>query len=242
MPFQGRNPNPVLARFLGQLAETNSQLGAQLAQLTLDIQRVRTQRDAFRERAARIEEQQASLTSDIALGEGYQTVPADFQPLLPTIAVENQLTLYQGSRVIEIRYLGRGHTSGDLIVHLPKEHLVIAGDLVVWPIPLIGGDQSHVSDWGATLEKLRELRPDTIIPGHGPIMRDDSYVQQLIRLMTSIKQQTEAAVARGEELDQVRKSINLVELRKLFVGESKVRNTLFSVYVAGPGVESAFRR
>ena len=41
------------------------------------------------------EEQQASLTSDIALGEGYQTVPADFQPLLPTIAVENQLTLYQ---------------------------------------------------------------------------------------------------------------------------------------------------
>ena len=142
--------------------------------------------------------------------------------------------------MIEIRRLGRGHTSGDLIVHLPKEHIVIAGDLVVWPIPLIGGDQSHVGDWGATLEKLRELGPTTIIPGHGPIMRDDSYVQQLIRLMTSIKQQTEAAVARGEDLDQVRKSINLVELRKLFVGDSKVRNTLFSVYVAGPGVESAF--
>ncbi len=54
--------------FLGQLAETNSQLGAQLAQLTLDIQRVRTQRDAFRERAARIEEQQASLKERVRQG------------------------------------------------------------------------------------------------------------------------------------------------------------------------------
>jgi len=186
------------------------------------------------------EEQRTSLASDIVLGEGYLTVPADFQPLLPTVAVENQLTLFQGSRVIEIRYLGRGHTSGDLIIHLPKEHIVVTGDLVVWPIPLIGGDQSHVGDWGATLEKVLALKPTIVIPGHGPIMREDSYVQQMIKLMTSLKQQTAAAVARGENLDQVRKSVNLVDLRKLFVGESKVRNTLFSVYVAGPGVESAF--
>lgn len=186
------------------------------------------------------EEQRASLASDISLGEGYLTVPADFQPVLPTMAVENQLTLYQGTRVIEIRCLGRGHTSGDLIVHLPEEQIVVAGDLVVWPIPLVGGDQSHVGDWGETLEKLRALKPAIIIPGHGPVLRDDSYLQQLVRLLTSVKQQTESAVARGETLDQVRKSVDLAELRKLFAGESKVRNTLFSVYVAGPAVESAF--
>jgi glyoxylase-like metal-dependent hydrolase (beta-lactamase superfamily II) len=186
------------------------------------------------------EEQRASLASDISLGEGYLTVPADFQPVLPTMAVENQITLYQGTREIEIRYLGRGHTSGDLIVHLPKEHIVVAGDLVVWPIPLVGGDQSHVGDWGATLEKLRALKPTIIVPGHGPLLRDDAYVQQVVRLLNSVKQQTESAVARGETLEQVRKSVDLTELRKIFAGDSKVRNTLFSVYVVGPAVESAF--
>ena len=186
------------------------------------------------------EEQRASLASDIALGEGYMTVPAGYEPVLPTMTVEDKLTLYRGGRTIEILFLGRGHTSGDLVVYLPQEHIVAAGDLLVWPIPFIGGDQSHVGDWGATLEKLRALRASIIVPGHGPVMRDDSYVELMTRLMASVKQQTEAAVARGATLEETQKSVNLDEFRKLFAGDSKVRNTLFSVYVVGPAVESAF--
>lgn len=186
------------------------------------------------------DEQRESLLSDIALGEGYLTVPADFKPLLPTITLEDKLTIYQGSRAVEILYLGRGHTSGDVVVNLPQEHVVAAGDLLVWPIPFVGSDQSHVGDWGATVERLIALRPSVIVPGHGPLMRDDSYARLVVRLMDSIKQQTEAAVARGETLEQARKDVNLDEMRRLFAGASKVRNTLFSVYVVGPAIESAF--
>jgi glyoxylase-like metal-dependent hydrolase (beta-lactamase superfamily II) len=187
------------------------------------------------------EEERASYLSDIALGEGYMTVPSGFQPVLPTITLEDRLTLHHGGRTIEIRYLGRGHTSGDLVVDLPDERIVVAGDLVVWPVPFIGGDQSHVGDWGATLERLRALGPQVIIPGHGAIMRDDSYVQLLVRLMNSMKQQVESAVARKETLEQTRKNVNLDELRKSFAGDSRMKNMLFDVYVVGPGVESAFR-
>lgn len=90
------------------------------------------------------------------------------------------------------------------------------------------------------MEKLRALHPTVIVPGHGPVLHDDSYVQQLVRLMTEVKQQTESAVARGEKLEQVGEHVDLAELQKLFAGDSKVRNTLFSVYVVGPAVESAF--
>ena len=186
------------------------------------------------------DEQRESLLSDISLGEGYMSVPADFQPLLPNITLEDKLTLYQGSRAVEILWLGRGHTSGDIVVHLPQERVVVAGDLIVWPIPFVGSDQSHVGDWGATIEKLIALAPSVIVPGHGPIMRDDSYARLVARLMNSIKQQVGGAVARGENLEQARKNVDLDELRKLFAGDSKVRNTLFSVYVVGPAVESAF--
>jgi glyoxylase-like metal-dependent hydrolase (beta-lactamase superfamily II) len=187
------------------------------------------------------DEERASYLSDISLAEGYMTVPPDFRPVLPTITLQDSLTLHQGGRTVEILSLGRGHTSGDLVVHLPRERVVASGDLVVWPVPLVGSDQSHVGDWGATLEKLRALRPAALVPGHGPVMRDDSYVQLMARLMNSLKQQAAAAVARGETLEQTRKGVHLEEFRKAFAGDSKVRNTLFSVYVVGPAVESAFR-
>jgi cyclase len=186
------------------------------------------------------DEERASYLSDISLGEGYMTVPAAYEPLLPTVTLEDKLTLYQGTRAVEILFLGRGHTSGDLVVRLPRENIVAAGDLLVWPVPLVGSDQSHVSDWAATLEKLTALKPAVILPGHGPLMRDDSYARQVARLMDSVSRQTRAAVVRGETLESARKSVKLDEFRKLFAGESHLRNTLFTMYVAGPAVASAY--
>lgn len=188
------------------------------------------------------EEERASYLSDMELADEYMTVPGDFQPALATITLRDELTLYQGNRVIEVRYLGRGHTSGDLVVHLPNASIVASGDLIVWPVPLVGGDQSHVGDWGATLEKLSALNAKILVPGHGPVMRDDSYLQLVTRLMNTVKQQTEAAMAKGATtLEDARKSVDLAEMRKSFAGDSKVRRVLFSAYVAGPAVESAFK-
>jgi len=186
------------------------------------------------------EEERTSLLSDVSLAEGYMTVPDGFRPILPTITVEDKLTLYGGGRTIEILYLGRAHTSGDIVINLPSEHVVVAGDLLVWPVPFVGADQSHVGDWGATLEKLRALQPAVIIPGHGPVMHDDSYLRMETNLFASIKKQVGEAVARGATLEETRKGVNLDEFRKLFAGDSKVRNALFSVYVVGPAVASAF--
>jgi hypothetical protein len=72
-------------------------------------------------------------------------------------------------------------------------------------------------------------------------MRDDSYVRTLVDLFTSITRQTDAAVARGETLQQVRKSVKLDEFRNRLAGDSPVRKLLFASYVASPAVAAAFR-
>ncbi|HSF41994.1 MAG TPA: MBL fold metallo-hydrolase [Thermoanaerobaculia bacterium] len=186
-------------------------------------------------------EERASYESDIRLAELAVREGPGIPLTLPTIAIEERLTLYRGDRVIDIRHLGRGHTGGDLVVHLPKEGVVITGDLVVWPVPLVGSEQSYVGDWSATLEKVLALKPAVIVPGHGPVLRDDSYVKILSRMFASIQEQTKAAVARGETLEQARKSVDLEELRKILAGDSPVRSVLFRTYVAGPAVAAAFR-
>jgi cyclase len=187
-------------------------------------------------------EERESYESDVRLAELALGEAPGTRLTLPTVTLRERLTLYRGGgRVIDILHLGRGHTAGDIVVHLPREGVVVTGDLVVWPVPLVGGDQSHVGDWGATLSKVRALKATTIVPGHGPVMRDDSYLKQLEDLFGSVKRQTDASAARGETLEQARKSVNLEEFRKALAGDSTVRQFLFDTYVKGPSVAAAYR-
>jgi cyclase len=172
------------------------------------------------------DEERAVYSNDIRIGERFVSEGPSAPIVLPTVTVRDRLTLHRGERTIEIVQLGRGHT---------------AGDLVVWPVPFVGGEQSHIAEWAATLEKLLALRPAAIVPGHGPVMRDDAYVRTLAAMFASVARQTEAAVARGETLDAARRSINLEEFRKTLAGDSQLRRLLFQAYVAQPAVAAAFR-
>jgi cyclase len=186
-------------------------------------------------------EERTSFASDIALVDQYLAEVPSIPIVLPTITVADRLRLYRGDRTIEILSLGGGHTAGDIVVNLPKERIAITGDLVVHPVPLVGNPQSQVSQWAPTLAKLRALSPAMFVPGHGPVLRDDSYVRLLEELFTSIDRQTRAAAAAGKNLEETRKAVDLEDLRKRFAGDSRVRDTLFRNYVAGPGVGAAFR-
>ncbi len=187
------------------------------------------------------DEERASYRNDIKIGERFVAETPGAEVVLPTLTLEERLTLRRGERVIEIIHLGRGHTAGDIVVHLPREGVVVTGDLVVWPVPYVGAEQSHVGEWSATLEKILALRPSVLIPGHGPVMRDDSYIKLIAGMFASITEQTEAAVARGETLEQTRKSVNLEEFRNRMVGDSQFRGVLFRSYVVNPAVAAAFR-
>lgn len=186
------------------------------------------------------EEERTTYASDIKIAEAYMAENPTVEIILPTITLEDRLTLHRGSRTIEILYPGRGHTSGDIVVHLPREGVLITGDLVIAPVPYVGNPQSHPGEWSQTLDKLIALHPTAIIPGHGPVLRDDSYLKLMARLFASIKQQVAAAVARGETLEQTRKSVNLDEFRKLFAGDSRMRRDIFGSYVVGPAIDAAF--
>ena len=186
------------------------------------------------------DEERINYLADAAWLERALAEAPKVQIILPTLTVEDRLTLHRGKRTIEIRHMGRGHTAADLVVHLPEEGIVMTGDLVVWPIPLVGST-SFPAAYSATMEKLLALQGRTFVPGHGPVMRDDVYLRQVAKLLASIKDQTAQAVARGETLEQARKSVNLTEFRQALAGDSMLKRILFGDYVSGAGVAAAFR-
>lgn len=186
-------------------------------------------------------EERDAFASDVAIAEGYTTLPAGFTPTLPMVTFEDRLTLHLDDREIQVVRLGRGHSMGDCVVLLPREGILATGDLVVAPIPLVG-TLSWPVDYASTMEKLLALGARTFVPGHGPVLRDDAHVRTIARLLTTIRDGTRAAIARGDSLEATRKGIDLEPFRAALAGDSKLRRQLFDQYVAGPAVARAFEQ
>ncbi len=108
---------------------------------------------------------------------GAETIPGLTRP---THTFETELTLDLGNRRVELRFLGRGHTSGDLVVWLPEERICFAGDLVEARAAPYMGD-AHIGDWrGATLDAVDALGAEQMVGGRGPVVRGEAAVTQAV--------------------------------------------------------------
>jgi glyoxylase-like metal-dependent hydrolase (beta-lactamase superfamily II) len=80
-----------------------------------------------------------------------------------------------GGRTVALLHLGRGHTAGDLVVHVPDAGAVVAGDLVEEGGPPQFHDGYPVQ-WPQTLAALLALGAATVVPGHGAVV-DPAFVR-----------------------------------------------------------------
>lgn len=181
-----------------------------------------------------------SLTADLRLAREYLAQAPSFRVTPATVTVERRLTLLRGERTIAIRHFGWGNTLGDLVVYLPKEQVVITGDLVVWPTPFVF--DSHIRSWEASLDSVRALGATALIPGHGPVMRDRAYIDLVANALAAVREQTESAKARGLDLEQTRKAVDLAEIGRRFTGDEKVLRLSWENYFVGLAVQRAFEQ
>jgi cyclase len=141
-----------------------------------------------------------------------------------TLTFDHDFTIDLGNREVQVKFLGRGNTSGDAVAYLPKEKIVVAGDLVVHPIPHIY--DGYPIEWIQTMQNLAQLDADTIVPGHGPIMHDKSYIFLIRDFLKSAVDQMDAKLkqtgpAMFRTLDEVKGSVDLTPFRQRFAGDDK---------------------
>jgi glyoxylase-like metal-dependent hydrolase (beta-lactamase superfamily II) len=168
-------------------------------------------------------------------------VPAvkEIRVVKPTLIVTDSLVLHRGDRTIVVRYLGRGNTRGDLTVWLPKEQVLVMGDLLVNPVPYSFG--SYLGEWIETLGRARALPAAVIVPGHGALQRDHEYLDLVVALLRSTLEQAKNAVARGMDLEATRKAVDMEALKQRFTGGNPAKGRAFDAYFKGPSVERAWR-
>lgn len=120
------------------------------------------------------EVERATLSQQLVVQENYLAATNAVEVTPPTVTLTDQLTLFRGGREIRLLFLGRGHTGGDVVVYLPKERVVATGDLLTAGPAYLG--DAFVPDWIATLDRLKALDFDWVLPGHGAAFQGKAKV------------------------------------------------------------------
>jgi glyoxylase-like metal-dependent hydrolase (beta-lactamase superfamily II) len=137
---------------------------------------------------------------DVIASENARRIMAETQDTgLPNLTLDRYMRLYLGGMPIDLHYFGRGHTDGDIVVHLPEERLVITGDLFATWGPYVhlihyaaGGS---ARDWSRSLERALQLDFDTVIPGHSGVTDRatmQGYLAEIVRLQDMVREMNRA--------------------------------------------------
>lgn len=156
-----------------------------------------------------------------------------------TEAFDDRLDIPDPHAPVEVRYLGRANTDGDAMVWLPKQRVLIAGDIVVAPVPF--GFGSYPSDWLRTLEKLQAYDFKVLIPGHGEPQHDRTYLARLVTAIEEVRTRVAPLVRQGVSLDDARKQLDFADQAQGFVGADPWLRRWFKEYWIGPLLTSAYK-
>lgn len=149
----------------------------------------------------------------------------------PDATFGDRLDLKLGGREIQVLHYGRAVTPGDAFLYLPKERILVSGDLLIDPVPF--ALSSYPSGWLRTLEKLDALDTAVIIPGHGDPSRDKALLHNTIEVLRVLLREGAAAKARGLDPDQAREAIvpGLEPLMIKMTGNDPKGNEAFKTYL-----------
>lgn len=154
------------------------------------------------------------------------------------LAFDQNLDVELGNRRVELKFLGRANTAGDIIAYVPDAKLVLTGDILVYPFPY--ATESYVSEWARVLQRIEDMDVTTIVPGHGPVQHDKRYLADVKELMSSISAQVRNAYKPGVSLDDVSKRVDLTASRAKIAGEDKFLQANFD-YMMQSAIDRAYQ-
>ncbi len=97
---------------------------------------------------------------------GFRFDGIEFTP--PTRTFEGELHQRVGDKRVRLIEIGPAHTRGDVLVHVPDDGVVFTGDILfIDGTPIIW--EGPVGNWIRACDRIIEMEPEVIVPGHGPL-------------------------------------------------------------------------
>ena len=126
------------------------------------------------------------------LFQGHESIPG---LTWPNTTFNGKMTVWLGKRRVDILQLGRAHTAGDAVIHVPDQNVMFTGDIVEAHSACYCGD-GHFADWGTTLEAIRAYDLAAIAPGRGDAVQGRQAVNAALDRTRDFVESTYRPVAR----------------------------------------------
>ena len=141
---------------------------------------------------------------------------------------EELFVLNDGSRKVEFRHFGWGHTRGDGYVYLPKEQVLATGDAVVNG-PFNNLMDADIGNWPVVLRAVDRLKVKVVLPGHGPMGGREVLTGQE-QFLTELYKAVKAGIDQGKKLEEIQASLKLPESVSNWVGETSLKRQAADCY------------
>jgi glyoxylase-like metal-dependent hydrolase (beta-lactamase superfamily II) len=172
--------------------------------------------------------QKATLEQQVKNSLAYLEQVKEVKQTPPNVTFSDTMTLYKGGREMHLMYLGRGHTDTDVVTYLPRERIVATGDLMESVISYMG--DSYPQEWIATLDKLKALDFDTVLPGHGVpfkgkerITAFQDYLRDLLAQAVVLEKQGLSAEDAAAKIDLRKHAAMFPQIRAIGVDPAVTR-------------------
>ncbi len=126
----------------------------------------------------------------------------------PELCVEDRVTLHLGDRRVEVLYL-EGHTPASLGVYLPRERILFAGDNIVNNQHPAACHANSLA-WLDTLERIREMDVDLIVPGEGEPC-GKNVIEPLAAYITEMRKRSEELFLRGASRRETVEKVGMLD-------------------------------
>jgi len=123
----------------------------------------------------------------------------------PGIVFDDRLVLDDGKQRVEFLFMGHAHTAGDAVAWLPKHGILCTGDACVNGAYNFMG-HSDSGSWVKALEKMADLKPNMVCPGHGPVAGAD-LIQKQKRYFVDLRDEVGKGIKQAKDLKSLQDSI-----------------------------------
>ena len=149
----------------------------------------------------------------------------------PDLPVTGSDTLRPGGRLIVVTHPGAAHSAGDLMVWLPAERVLFAGDLLVEDgvTMIVDGSSAELL---RALGEIDSLQPAFVVPGHGALPdRPATLVARTRAYISGLRAEMKSALERGVPMGRALSALPPADQTRPVSFNSRRRRNAVRVYL-----------
>jgi cyclase len=149
--------------------------------------------------------EKAKIQHQLREAQAYLAELKQMRVVLPNVTFDRRLTIYSDDDTVEILFVGKGHSDGDVFVYYPKRRVIATGDALQGWVPTMG--DASIYDWIQQLKAVEDLDFKYVIGGHGDALVGKDTFALWRKYFTDLLAETANAAAQGASLEEVKSRV-----------------------------------